>query len=88
MKNTIEAALDESLNQLVHGDMGPDDLVAEALGFKLASGTAVAVTEDPTYPWSGQRGVTQGSLKGGLIEVKFPNGTVIPLQANLLIPLK
>ena len=59
-----------------------------AAGYRpLSSGTAVAVTEDPTYPYSGQRGRVKGSLKGGLIDVEFPNGVVTPMQATLLIPI-
>lgn len=87
MKNTIEAALDESLNKTLNGDLGPDELVAEAMGFKLPPGTPVAITEDPTYPWSGQRGVVKGKMKNGLIEVEMPGGATVPMQANLLIPL-
>jgi hypothetical protein len=32
--------------------------------------------------------VTKGTLKGGLIEVELPNGTTVPMQASLLVPLR
>lgn len=53
-------------------------------GFK--AGSTVAVGEDATYPYSGQKGTSRGpSKKGaGYTDVEFPNGVVLPLQTSLL----
>lgn len=88
MKNTLDTQITEAVRKHEAGEITSDQLVAEALGFNLPSGTPVAITEDPTYPYSGQRGVTKGTLKGGLIEVELPNGTTVPMQASLLVPLR
>lgn len=55
----------------------------------ISSGTPVAVTEDPTFPFSGQRGTSRGPAdKKGYTNVEFPNGTVVPMQTSLLLSLK
>jgi hypothetical protein len=55
----------------------------------LKAGQSVAVIDDPTY---GQPGIT-GKIKGqsakgsGFWDVELPNGTVVPMQSDLLLPV-
>jgi len=70
------------------------DSIAEAANMILGDnnvkvGSSVAVINDPTYPFEGARGKVKGeSAKGaGFMDVEFENGTVVPLQTSLLIPV-
>lgn len=55
----------------------------------LSAGAKVAVVDDPTYSMAGLQGTIKGpSAKGsGYVDVEFANGSVMPLQSDLLIPL-
>jgi hypothetical protein len=82
---------------LINAAVGKVDLknpgtITEAVNMLLGqngikSGTSVAVIDDPTYPYSGLRGKTQGEIVNGCVHVKFDNGNAVPLQVNLLIPV-
>lgn len=56
---------------------------------RVSAGSKVAILEDPTYPFAGQRGTVKGpSAKGsGYVDVEMANKTVVPLQVSLLVPL-
>lgn len=60
--------------------------VVESLGLTVKVGNKVAVLNDPTYPFDGQRGVVK-AINGGYAEVEFGNGTKVNLIASLLIPV-
>lgn len=55
----------------------------------VAGGNEVAIIDDPTYPYSGQRARVVGPSDkgGGFVEVEFANGTRFPVQSDLLIKL-
>jgi hypothetical protein len=50
-------------------------------------GSQVAVVNDPTYPFDGCRGKVK-KINAGFADVEFANGTVAPLEINLLIPVQ
>ncbi len=79
---TIQAALDPklSLEEAVN-------TLLEASNIK--GGQAVAILDGNPYELDGIRGVAKGPTanKSGWIDVELPNKTVIPCQANLLLPV-
>jgi hypothetical protein len=53
----------------------------------VKSGDSVSPIDDSVYPYEGQLGTVVGpSGKGtGFVDVRFANGTVVPMQSSLLI---
>lgn len=68
-------SLEESLNILMEAD--------------IKSGQAVALLDGGPYALDGVKGVVKGSTDGksGFVDVQLPNGMVVPVPANLLIPV-
>ena len=52
----------------------------------VSSGDKVSPIDDSTYPYEGQVGTVVGpSDKGaGFINVRFENGTIVPIQSSLV----
>jgi len=92
MKSNVTARIEEALKTV---DLKKPATVTEAARriiespVDLSAGNSVAVIDDPTFPASGQVGKVRGkSAKGeGFVDVELANGTVMPLQADLLIKL-
>jgi preprotein translocase subunit YajC len=58
-----------------------------AIGLNNVSvGSDVAVINDPTFPTAGLKGKVK-SIDNGFAYVELHDGTVVPLQINLLIAL-
>lgn len=72
-------------------NLSTQDAVNEALGLNnVKSGGEVAVVADPTFPYDGLRGRVKGPVpegKSGTVKVAFPNGTVVDLAVNQLVPV-
>lgn len=60
--------------------------VNESLGLTVKVGSKVAVLDDPTYPFDGQRGVVK-AINNGFAQVEFGNGAKVNLIASQLIPV-
>jgi hypothetical protein len=77
------------VNAHLAGTTSTAQAVNEMLGFvtPIKAGTSVAVLDDPTYPYPGQRGKVTGKVINGQVEVEFANGTKAPLQSSILVPL-
>jgi hypothetical protein len=72
---TDESSINAAASQILEGN--------------ISAGSKVAVIDDPTYSYSGQKGKVKGpSSKGsGFVDVEFADGTVTPLMSNQLIEL-
>ncbi len=77
----IQSALDpklsieESLNILLEAS-------------EIKSGQAVAVLDGTAYGIDGIKGIAKGPAgKSGFINVELPNKSIVPIQANLLLPV-
>ena len=53
----------------------------------VKAGQDVAVIDDPSWPAAGRKGKVK-SVKGGYAEVELPNGSTMPMQVSLLVPVK
>jgi len=53
---------------------------------EVKAGQSVACINDPTYPFEGAKGKVK-SIDGGYAQVEFANGTTVPMQVSLLIPI-
>lgn len=88
MIKTFEARLQEAVSSMV--DRSPasaSKAAAIVLNEDFSTGSDVVVLDDPTYPYAGLKGKVKGpsANKGaGYLDVEFPNGNVVPLQASLL----
>jgi hypothetical protein len=83
----INQKVDETITRLTEGKIGIEEAVSNLLsdaGLKV--GAKVAVIDDPTFPYAGQRGVVR-KVNEGMADVEFPNGTVVPLQISLLVTI-
>ncbi len=62
-------------------------ILLDAFDFK--SGQSVAILDDTAYGMDGQRGIVKGSTanKAGFVDVQLPNRMILPIPANLLLPL-
>jgi hypothetical protein len=73
---------------------GSKNYVAEAvnnlLGGDVASGKTVAVIDDPIYGFSGAKGKVKGESRqgSGFVDVELENGTTMPMQTSLLVPVR
>ena len=85
----IEEHIEKVVNAHLAGTTSTAQAVNEMLGFvtPIKAGTSVAVLDDPTYPYPGQRGKVTGKVINGQVEVEFANGTKVPLQSSILVPL-
>jgi hypothetical protein len=65
------------------------EAVDQLLGEDIKSGATVAVVDDPIYGYSGAKGKAKGeSAKGsGFVDVELENGTTMPMQSSLLVPV-
>ena len=91
MKN-INTRIEDALRGVVLTDPKSVHEAARKIiesGIELSSGNEVAVIDDPSFPCPGQKGKVRGaSAKGdGFVDVEFANGTVMPLQKDLLLKL-
>ena len=84
----------KSISQIVESvDLKKPATIEQALCESIGdtgvkSGGSVAVLDDPTYPYAGQRGtVVSVDDSHGVAKVKFPNGAEVNLQSTILIPL-
>lgn len=68
-------SLEESLNILMEAD--------------IKTGQSVALLDGGPYALDGIKGTVKGQTnnKCGFVDVQLPNGMVIPVPANLLIPV-
>lgn len=89
MKN-IDQLIQEAVAQADARKPGSIQAAANLiLSEDVNAGDTVAVIDDPTYPFPGQKGRVVGpSAKGsGFVDVEMANGTKVPLQSSLLITL-
>jgi hypothetical protein len=87
MKDT-NIQIDETVVKLLDGKIQIKEAVNSLLtdsGIKV--GATVAVLQDPTYPFDGQRGIIRKMHENGFVDVEFPNGATVPLQSSLLVAL-
>jgi len=75
-------------------DLSDERTITEAVDMLLGRngikvGDTVAIVDDPTYPFSGQKGVvTAVSEDTGYATVELPNKTKVPLLINQLVGVK
>lgn len=87
MKDNIQKVIQETLEKKP-SSAAVQEAVNRILGEDIESGdTVVSIHDDETFPYQGVQGKAKGpSAKGsGFIDVQFPDGTVVPLQASLLL---
>ena len=85
MKNkSIQETIDRLCEGKINVDEAVNELVSDA-GIKV--GTTVAVLEDPTYPFDGQKGSVRKIQDNGYALVEFDNGTEVLLQISLLVAI-
>lgn len=82
MNNNIPQIIESLCTGKLSVDEAVNKLVTDA-GIKV--GTTVAVLEDPTYPFDGQKGVVRKIREDGYAIVEFGNGAEVPLQISLLV---
>jgi len=82
VKKTIQETIDRLCTGKINVDEAVNELVSDA-GIKV--GTTVAVLEDPTYPFDGQKGIVRKIREDGYAVVEFDNGSEVPLQISLLV---
>ena len=82
MNNNIPQILESLCTGKLSVDEAVNKLVTDA-GIKV--GSPVAVLEDPTYPFDGQKGIVRKVRDDGYAIVEFANGTEVALQISLLI---
>lgn len=90
MKNIdkiVETALTKPTTEAVQ------EAVSQLLGEDVSVGDSVALIDDDSIigGYAGARGTVKNSLsnKGsGFVDVELENGTTVPCQSSLLIPLK
>lgn len=65
------------------------EAVNQILGEDITAGTTVAVIDDPIYGMSGAKGKVKGDSDkgGGFCDVELENGTKMPMQKSLLVPV-
>ena len=65
------------------------EAVNQILGEDITAGTTVAVIDDPIYGMSGAKGRVRGDSdkSGGFCDVELENGTKMPMQKSLLVPV-
>lgn len=81
----LNQKIEETINQLSDGKISVEEAVGNLLGDAgLKVGAKVAVLDDPTYPYAGQRGVIR-KVNEGFADVEFANGTTVNLQISLLV---
>lgn len=60
--------------------------IVESFGDGFNSGDKVIVIDDPTYPYSGQRGTVRAlESNGAYCVVEFENGTSLRIMSNQLL---
>lgn len=59
------------------------------LGGDVKAGQTVAVIDDPIYGYSGAKGKIRGEARqgSGFVDVELENGTTMPMQVSLLVPV-
>ena len=90
MSTTYDKIVSEAVSKIDFSKVSVQEAANALLeGIPLTAGSMVAVIDDPTYPAPGQKGKVKGpSSKGsGWTDVELANGTVMPMQSSLLIPL-
>lgn len=72
--STDKNAIKNAVNTLLSEDINSGD-------------TVVNIDDDGAYPYQGVKGKCQGpSAKGsGFVDVRYPDGTVVPMQSSLLL---
>jgi hypothetical protein len=85
----IQEHIEKTVQEHLAGATTTAQAVKEMLGFvtPVKAGETVAVLDDPTYPYAGQRGKVTGKVINGQVEVQFANGVKAPLQSSILVPL-
>jgi len=65
------------------------EAVNQILGEDITSGMTVAVVEDPIQGMHGAKGKVKGDSdkSGGFCDVELENGTTMPMQKSLLVPV-
>lgn len=84
MKKTIQETIDRLYTGKLNVDEAVNELISDA-GIKV--GSTVAVLEDPTYPFDGQKGIVRKIREDGYAMVEFDNGAEVPLQISLLVAI-
>jgi hypothetical protein len=82
VKKNIQETIDRLCEGKINVDEAVNELVSDA-GIKV--GSTVAVFNDPTYPFDGQKGIVRKIREDGYAMVEFANGTEVPLQISLLL---
>lgn len=90
--NNIDERIEKAMTQV---DLRKPETFQEAANIILTedayvkAGETVAIIDDPTYPYSGQKAKVVGPAdKGeGWVNVRFDNGTEFPVQSSLLLKL-
>jgi hypothetical protein len=89
----IEERIDEAVAQV---DLRKPETFQQAANIILTedlyvnNGEEVAIIDDPTYPYSGQKARVIGPSDkgGGWVDVEFDNGVRFPVQSSLLLKIK
>lgn len=65
------------------------EAVNQILGEDIKAGQTVAVVDDPIYGYSGAKGKVKGESRqgSGFVDVELENGTTMPMQSSLLVPV-
>jgi hypothetical protein len=65
------------------------EAVNQILGEDIKAGQTVAVVDDPIYGYSGAKGKVKGESRqgSGFVDVELENGTSMPMQSSLLVPV-
>lgn len=90
MKKNIEESIDRTVQDHLAGKLTTAQTIEEMMSLGLGdlkSGATVAVADDPTWPYAGQRGKVKGPVKNGTVDVEFANGVTVPVQASILFVL-
>jgi hypothetical protein len=90
---TIDAKIQEAVAKV---DLRKPETLKEAANTILTedgyvnAGETVAIIDDPTYPYSGQKARVIGPADkgGGWVDVEFANGVRFPVQSSLLLKIK
>ena len=89
MKKNVEAIIESALRST--SKTAVQEAVNRLLGEDVNTGDTVAIIDDATSCGMVTVGKVRGTIsnKGsGFVDVELTNGTVIPTQSSLLIPIK
>ena len=89
MKDIKPEAINEAVSQAAGDDASIQAATSRIMEGDVKPGSTVAIIDDPTYSAAGVKGKvkTAINLKTGTVDVELPGGSVVPMQASLLVPV-